>query len=121
VALTLEGTSDELSARAPGVNRAQVAALRSGKIRVEESLDLHGQTLAQAMPLLERFLLDATRAKRRCVLVIHGKGLHSGGIAALRDAVIAALSGEMSGLVSAFATAGPAHGGSGATTVLVRP
>lgn len=120
VVLALEGSADDVSGRAPGVNRAQVAGLRSGHVRVEETLDLHGQTLAQAMPALERFLLDSVRLKRRCVLVIHGKGLHSGGVATLREAVIAALTGPLSGLVSAFATAAPADGGSGATIIQVR-
>jgi DNA-nicking Smr family endonuclease len=120
VALTVEGGGDEISARAPGVNRLQVAALRGGKVRVEDTLDLHGHTVAQALPLLERFLLDAARARRRCVLIVHGKGLHSGGVAVLRDAVFGALAGEMSGLVQAFTTAPPADGGTGATIVLVR-
>lgn len=119
-ALTLEGTAGDVCARGPGVNRAQVAELRAGKVRVEETVDLHGHTVAQALPLLERFLVDSARARRRCVLVVHGKGTHSGGLAVLRDAVIAALAGEMSGLVRAFTTAAPADGGSGATIVLVR-
>ncbi len=117
--LAVEVTDGQLSARADGVNRAQVAALRGGKVRVEDTLDLHGETVATALPRLQRFLLDAARHHRRCVLVVHGKGLHGDGTAVLRDAVRGALAGELSGLVHAFATAGPADGGDGATCVLV--
>lgn len=109
------------SGRAEGVNRAQVAALRAGKVRVEATLDLHGDTVAAAMPRLEKFVLESARAHRRCVLVIHGKGLHSDGVAVLRDAVLHALIGELSGLVHAFSAAAPADGGEGATAILVKP
>lgn len=119
--LTLERDDGRISGRADGVNRAQVAALRTGKVRVESTLDLHGDTVAAAMPRLEKFVLEAARARRRCVLVIHGKGLHSDGIAVLRDAVLTALAGELSGLIHAFSTAAPADGGDGATAILVKP
>ncbi|MBK9029836.1 MAG: Smr/MutS family protein [Myxococcales bacterium] len=119
-AMTLEGTDDEVSARAPGVNRAQLAELRRGSVRVEATLDLHGLTTAAAAPALERFLLESVRLRRRCVLVIHGKGLHSGGVATLRDLVIHHLSGPASGLVAAFCPARPAEGGTGASYVMVR-
>jgi len=119
--LALDMVDGRISGRADGVNRAQVAALRAGKVRVESTLDLHGHTVAGAGPLLERFLLDAARDRRRCVLVIHGKGLHSDGVAVLRDAVHHALAHELSGLVHAFSTAAPADGGDGATAIMVRP
>lgn len=120
-ALAIDVVDGRLSGRADGVNRAQVAALRTGKVRVEATLDLHGHTVAAARPLLERFLLDSARLRRRCVLIIHGKGLHSDGVAVLRDAVQQALTGELSGLVHAFSTAAPADGGDGATAVMVKP
>lgn len=119
--LVLEHEGGRMSGRADGVNRAQVAALRSGKVRVESTLDLHGDTVAVAMPRLERFLLESARAHRRGVLVIHGKGLHSDGVAVLRDAVLHALTGELSGLVHAFSAAAPTDGGDGATAILVKP
>jgi len=118
--LTLEVEGGRVSGRADGVNRSQVSALRTGKVRVEATLDLHGDTVAAALPRLEKFLLDATRDRRRCVLVVHGKGLHSDGVAVLRDAVQSALTGDMSGLVHAFTTAAPTDGGDGATCVMVR-
>jgi DNA-nicking Smr family endonuclease len=120
-ALTIELDGGRVSARAGGVNRAQVAALRAGKVRAEAMLDLHGDTVIAALPRLQKFLLESARDRRRCVLVVHGKGLHSDGVAVLRDAVQDALAGAMSGLVHAFTTAAPADGGEGATAVMVRP
>lgn len=119
--LTIEVEGGRISARADGVNRAQLAALRAGKVRVEATLDLHGDTVAEAMPRLGQFLLESARTHRRCVLVVHGKGLHSDGVAVLRSAVHDALGGELSGLVQAFTVAGPADGGEGATCVMVKP
>jgi DNA-nicking Smr family endonuclease len=120
VALTVEGDGVVISGRAPGVNRAQIAELRHGKLRPDATLDLHGQTARAAEASLRGFLLDAASTKHRCVLVIHGRGIHSEGVAVLRDTVMDALIGPMSGLVRGFATAAPADGGAGATYVLVR-
>jgi DNA-nicking Smr family endonuclease len=120
VTLTLEGEDGLLVARAPGVNRAQAAALRQGKVRPEVTLDLHGKSAAEAGPLLEQFLLESARLRRRCVLIVHGQGLHSGGVAVLRDLVIGDLVGKASGLVHAFAPAAPSDGGRGATYVMLR-
>lgn len=122
--LTVEGDGQRYAARSQGVSRAQVAQLRAGKIHVEETLDLHGDTVERGVKRLREFVASASRM-RRCVLVIHGKGLHSDAPgflaqAPLREAVLAELLGPLSGLVHAFATAAPAHGGEGATSILLR-
>ena len=119
-ALTVESEDGLVSGRAAGVNRAQLAALRAGKVRPEATLDLHGQSVAEAEPALARFLLESARLRRRCVLVVHGQGLHSGGLAVLRDQVVADLTGRASGLVHAFSPAAPSDGGRGATYVMLR-
>lgn len=120
VGLVVEGDGEAISARAPGVNRSQVSDLRGGRVRPEATLDLHGESAAAARPALRRFLVEAGAHRRRCVLVVHGRGLHSDGVAVLRDLVIGELVGELSGLVHAFATASPRDGGSGATYIMVR-
>lgn len=119
-AITLEGTTDEVSGRGPGVNRAQLGELRRGAIRAEATLDLHGLTTASAIPALDAFLLESVRLRRRCVLIIHGKGLHAGGVATLRELVVDHLAGPASGLVAAFCPARAADGGAGASYVMVR-
>jgi DNA-nicking Smr family endonuclease len=51
---------------------------------------------------------------------VHGRGLHSEAGAPLREAVLAELLASLSGFVHALASAGPQHGGEGATVVLLR-
>lgn len=121
VSLAVEGGGEEIAARGPGVNRAQLAELKRGRIRPEGTLDLHGRTGAEVGPLLERFLVESGRFRRRCVLIIHGRGLHSeDGRAVVRDATIHALLGPLSGLIHCLATAAPPDGGPGATYVMVK-
>ena len=119
IQLTVEGDSQRYAARAPGVNRAQLADLRAGRMHAEETLDLHGETVERGIARLREFLQHSSRM-RRCVLVVHGKGLHSEHGAPLREAVLAELLGACSGFVHAFATAAPRDGGEGATYVLLR-
>jgi DNA-nicking Smr family endonuclease len=120
VKLSVEGDAKRYAARAPGVSLSQVAELRSGKIHIEATLDLHGTTIPVAIDQLHAFLVESRRLGRRRVLVVHGKGLHSEGGAPLREAVVADLLGAASGLVHAFASAAPADGGDGATVVMLR-
>ncbi|HWU88975.1 MAG TPA: Smr/MutS family protein, partial [Kofleriaceae bacterium] len=94
------------------------AALRDGKVHVEETLDLHGETVESGLGRLRTFLAGARG--RRCVLIVHGRGVHSEHGAPLREAVLTELLGPLSGLVHALATAAPAHGGEGATCLMLR-
>jgi DNA-nicking Smr family endonuclease len=119
VKLTVEGDGSRYAARAPGVSRAQITELRTGKVHAEETLDLHGDTVERGLQRLRELLLAAQRI-RRCVLIVHGKGLHSEHGAPLREAVLAELLGPLSGFVHALATASPADGGEGATYVVLR-
>lgn len=120
VKLAAEVDGDRYAARAPGVSRTQIAELRAGRIRAEATLNLHGDTVAAATPRLHQFLVESRRLGRRCVLIIHGKGLHSERGAPLRDAVIGELLAACSGLVHAFASAPARDGGEGATYVALR-
>ncbi len=119
VKLTVEGDGRRYAARAPGVSRAQITELRTGKVRAEDTLDLHGDTVERGVQRLHEFLANA-RGLKRCVLIVHGKGLHSTHGAPLREAVLAELLGALSGFVHALATASPADGGEGATYVVLR-
>jgi DNA-nicking Smr family endonuclease len=102
------------------VSRAQIGELRAGKIHVQATLDLHGRATERGIAELRQFVVESRKIGRRCVLVIHGKGLHSEHGAPLRDAVIGELIGPLSGLIHAFASASPADGGEGATYVMLR-
>jgi DNA-nicking Smr family endonuclease len=120
VKLTVEGDARRYLARGPGVSRAQLTELRAGKLRCEETVDLHGLTVDAGKLQLRDFLVAAQRNGRRCVLVIHGRGTHSDHGAPLREAVLGELLGALSGLVHALSTAAPSDGGDGATYVMLR-
>lgn len=120
VSLTVEGDGQRYAARGPGVSRIQVQELRAGKVHVEQTLDLHGEVVDKGLARLRTFLVDATRIGHRCVLVVHGKGLHSEHGAPLREAVLGELLGPLSGFIHALSTAAPADGGEGATYVMLR-
>ncbi|MDP2919305.1 MAG: Smr/MutS family protein [Dehalococcoidia bacterium] len=77
---------------------------------VNDTLDLHGMTVAEAMPLVDEFLYKSFRAGLRRVWVVHGKG--SG---VLRRAVRHQLSNHP--LVRTCSTADGNRGGIGATQV----
>jgi DNA-nicking Smr family endonuclease len=103
----------------PGVQRQTLRQLRRGGSRVEDEVDLHGLTVAEARPLLIAFL-DRCRANgARVVRVIHGKGLRSeSGEGVLKGMVASWLVQRAD--VLAFHEAKPADGGSGAVVVLLR-
>jgi DNA-nicking Smr family endonuclease len=96
--------------------------LRRGLLPVDGRLDLHGMDAGEARAALEKFLAQMRARGERCVLVIHGKGLHSdGGTPVLRGEIGAWLSqGAASQHVAAFATARGEDGGEGAVYVLLR-
>lgn len=93
--------------------------LKRGHVEVEQTLDLHGQTQERAHQRLNAFVADAHARGSRCVLVVTGKGLESGGI--LRHMVPRWLSEEPNrARVITYSPAQPRHGGAGALYVLIR-
>jgi DNA-nicking Smr family endonuclease len=104
---------------AHGVDRREIRKLKRGTYTVQGRLDLHGQTLAEALPTVQRFIEQSLHARRRCVCIVHGRGLNSpGGVSVLRDPVRELLARMTS--VLAFADAPPGDGGAGAVYVLLR-
>ncbi len=116
--LFVEMDAERYRGRGEGVSKAQVAELAAGNRHVTASLDLHGKKAEEAAEAIRGFLRKQLAGQ--CVLIIHGKGLHSGGVSILRDATVSELLGPSSGMVHAFATAAAKDGGEGATYVLVR-
>ncbi len=103
----------------PGVPRKRQRKLHSGKLPVQDRLDLHGLYRHQAESAVDGFLQHAIAAQLTCVLIIHGKGLHSGepgGV--LKPLTIDRL--QDCPEVMAFCPATPQHGGNGATCVLLK-
>lgn len=121
-AFVVESAGEIWNARANGIDRRLTSRLRSGELPVEARIDLHGRSREEAIRVLERFVTGAMAGGRRCVLVIHGRGLHSSGEGpTLRDAVREALIvGAIAGHALAASSAPPSLGGAGATVVWLR-
>jgi DNA-nicking Smr family endonuclease len=115
--------SDEfIEGASPGTDRNLMRALRRGDFALQGRLDLHGMTQAEAKTAVDRFLTDSRRTGKRCVIIVHGKGLNSPDqIPVLKGQLKAWLSQKRVGsLVLAYATARPQDGGAGAVYVLLR-
>ena len=95
------------------VNRRK---LRKGP--AQESIDLHGMTAAEAEAAVESFLQNSKRRGLKKVLIIHGKGNHSGSGPVLKRRVIKLL--EKNPAAGEFGPADRKEGGSGAHWVLLK-
>ena len=105
--------------RPVGLDRRTWLRLKRGQVAIEQTLDLHGRTQDEAYGALARFLAAARAAGCRCVLVVTGKGLGSGGT--LRHTVPRWLNeGANREQIVAFCPAQARHGGAGALYVLLR-
>jgi DNA-nicking Smr family endonuclease len=120
--LHVDGAGESLSAAAFGVAHDLVRSLARGEIEPEAEADLHHLSADVAAHQAERFIEQSVEKGRRCVLLIHGRGLHSGPSGpALRPALVEFLCRRpLSKHVLAFTSAPPRHGGAGALLVLLR-
>lgn len=115
--------SDEfIEGRIAGIDPNLVRKLRRGEFAVQGHVDLHGMKRDEAKQEVELFLRRSRNAGKRCVLVVHGRGLHSKDqLPVLKDALKSWLStARFARHVLAFATARPVDGGAGAVYVLLR-
>ena len=49
------------------------------RMKIDDKIDLHGQTQDEANILLERFVTDCENRGCKKILIVHGKGIHSRG------------------------------------------
>jgi DNA-nicking Smr family endonuclease len=112
-------TGEEAAYLRDGLSRQVLRKLRRGHWVVQAEVDLHGLTRAEARAALGEFLREAMRRARRCVRIVHGKGLGSKN----REPV---LKGKVRGWLAqreevlAFCQAPATQGGGGALLVLLR-
>ncbi len=71
------GSEERLEFRRDDVKENMIHQLRSGRFKVEASLDLHGMTAAIACQALEKFLSDCHAYQIHTVRIVHGKGWSS--------------------------------------------
>lgn len=120
--LVVEREAAHVTGAAFGVSHAMVRALGRGDIRVEKSCDLHALHAQPARHRLGQFIDESVALGRRAVLVVCGRGRHSGPEGpVLRELVIEALGkAPLVPHILAFSTAPLALGGEGALVVLLR-
>ena len=112
-------TGDELLYCRPGLSRAIFRKLRKGDILPEAELDLHGKIVSEAKESVGVFLKQCYSSQRRCIRIIHGKGLRSpGGQPILKIKIDIWL--RQRDEVLAYCSAQPRDGGTGAVYVLLK-
>jgi DNA-nicking Smr family endonuclease len=121
-ALAIDRHDGIVTGTSHGVSRETLRMLARGEIRAQDTCDLHGLRAEPARRRLQRFIEQSARADLRVVLVICGRGLHSGGAGpVLRDLAVEVLCGRATcAHVLAFSTASAARGGEGALAILLR-
>ena len=121
-ALVVERQGGIITGASHGVSRETLRALARGEIRAESTCDLHGLGAEAAGRRIQQFVRQSASAGRRAVLIICGRGLHSGCAGpVLRDVAVDVLcSCQARAHVLAFSTATPARGGDGALAILLR-
>lgn len=114
----LEG-GDEPSYLRTGLAFTVLRDLRRGRWVVQDEVDLHGLNRDEARQLLAGFMAECLHHGKRCVRVIHGKGLRSPQkTSILRQLVRGWLAQRDETL--AYCQAKPQDGGEGALIVLLR-
>ena len=110
---------EELTFTRNGIGPQSLKKLQRGHWMVQDELDLHGLTSAEARATLVEFLDRCLRRGVRCVRIIHGKGLRSPN----REPVLKQKVGYwlmQREDVLAFRQARPSDGGGGAVMVLLK-
>ena len=100
-----------------GLQKRTMQKLKRGGYEINEILDLHGHTTREAEKMLADFLAEVMKLDVKTVLIIHGKGLHSGGVGVLKHHTVDWLKRQPQ--VKAFCSTVPKHGGTGAVYVLL--
>lgn len=99
--------------------KKQLYALQAGEIHIQQTIDLHQQTLDEAQENLERFLGTTKRNGCRYLCIIHGKGHHSPhGHSVIKHWLNQHFKNHPH--IAAFGPASMEDGGEGATLVILK-
>ncbi|MEM7281926.1 MAG: Smr/MutS family protein [Pseudomonadota bacterium] len=71
-------SGDQLSYTRQDVSLRVLKKLRRGKYKIQDEIDLHGLTVAQAKVALDEYIRECRAQGVRCVRIVHGKGMGSG-------------------------------------------
>ncbi len=112
-------TDEPLQYLSSGISAQSIKRLRRGHWAIENQLDLHGLTLAQARPALAEFIARSHAQGLRCIRIIHGKGLRSPNGQPVLKTLVASWLMQCSEVL-AYCQALANDGGSGAVNVLLK-
>jgi DNA-nicking Smr family endonuclease len=114
-------TSEYMEGRGYNVSREVTRRLYNGDFSIQDHIDLHGLTAAEAREAFFAFMDAAIARGRRAVLIVHGRGLSSPSRPVLKRKVFSWLTrSAIRKWVIAFTSARTCDGGAGATYVLLR-
>lgn len=105
-----------------GLSPAILKKLRHGDLSYQSYLDLHGYNRYEAREVVTRFVCQSFASKRRCLLIIPGRGLNSRNKQpVLKEHLVRWLTrAPLKRMILAFASARSWDGGAGAFYVLLR-
>jgi DNA-nicking Smr family endonuclease len=113
-----QSSGNALRFKRASVGRTTMRMLARGSYAIQAEIDLHGMTLAEARPRLEKFVQRCAGNNKLCIRVVHGKGLGSGERGpVLKNGVNRWL--RQWDTVLAFVSARQIDGGTGAVYVLL--
>jgi DNA-nicking Smr family endonuclease len=112
-------TGEELAFQRNGISSLTLRRLRRGHWIIQDELDLHGLTTAEARVLMVEFLNHCVHKGLRCVRIIHGKGLRSKNREPVLKQKVANWLMQRDEIL-AFCQARRTEGGSGAVVVLLK-
>ncbi|MDH5396134.1 MAG: Smr/MutS family endonuclease [Gammaproteobacteria bacterium] len=111
--------TDNLFYARSGIQLKVQKKLRRGEFAIEDELDLHGYTVAEAKQAINEFLAQCKRNNIRCIRIIHGKGYRSEQKIPILKTYVAYWLPQHPD-VMAFSSARPIDGGTGALYVLLK-
>jgi DNA-nicking Smr family endonuclease len=122
VAFDIADSDEFVEGHSRGLDPRVIRKLRRGEFAVQAHVDLHGLLKDEAKAALEAFLARSRQDGRRCVLVVHGRGLHSKDqVPVLKEALKRWMhTARFARHVLGFSSARPHDGGTGAMYVLLR-
>jgi DNA-nicking Smr family endonuclease len=105
-----------------GISPEVLKKLREGYFSYQEHLDLHGLNRQEAKSEVVSFIMESFSVRRRCVLIIPGRGLNSKDKEPVlkNNLVVWLTRAPLKRVVLAFASARSYDGGGGAFYVLLR-
>ena len=112
---------EQIEGKASGADDALLRKLRNGEFPADLRVDLHGLHAPAARRAVHEAVQRTWAQGKRCVLVVHGRGVHSESEPVLKETLVEWLAEPPAGeRVLAFTSARGRDGGVGATYVLLR-